>query len=92
MPDRRDGQPRHLRDGYHSTKPQAQLSPTVLKGEQCVTSKARGYLAKAKQCEKRAGEVRFPKNREWQLILARAYRMLAEAESELGTRRVSKPI
>ena len=69
-------------DGYHSTKPQAQLSPTVLKGEQCVMSKARGYLAKAKQCEKRAGEVRFPENREWQLILARAYRMLAQAASE----------
>jgi hypothetical protein len=55
-------------------------------------SKARGYLAKAKQCEKRAREVRFPENREWQLTLARAYRMLAKPESELGTRRVSKPI
>jgi hypothetical protein len=47
-------------------------------------SKARGYLAKAKQCEKRAGEVRFPENREWQLILARAYRILAEAEANSG--------
>ena len=49
-------------------------------------SKARGYLAKAKQCEQRATKVRCPEGRDWQLILARAYRMLAEAESELATR------
>jgi hypothetical protein len=52
-------------------------------------SKARGYLAKAKRCEERARKVRCPENREWQLILARAYRMLAEAESEVAARRVS---
>ena len=28
-------------------------------------------------------------SREWQLILARAYRMLAEAEGELASRRLS---
>ena len=50
-------------------------------------SKARGYLAKSKQCEERAQKVRCPDSREWQLILARAYRMLAEAEVELATRR-----
>ena len=54
-------------------------------------SKARGYLAKAKQCEQRARKARCPDNREWQLILAGAYRMLAEAESEPASRRPSVP-
>jgi hypothetical protein len=51
--------------------------------------KARGreYLAKAKQYEERAKKVRCRENREWHLTLARAYRMLAEAESEAQTRR-----
>jgi hypothetical protein len=40
------------------------------------------YLAKAKQCEDRARTARNPQNREWQVILARAYRMLAQAASE----------
>jgi hypothetical protein len=44
-------------------------------------SKARRYLTKAEQCEQRASKVRCPETREWQMILARAYRMLAEAES-----------
>jgi hypothetical protein len=52
-------------------------------------SKARGYLAKAKRCEERAKKVRCQESRDWQLILARAYRVLAEAESELATRRLS---
>ena len=52
-------------------------------------SKARGYLAKAKQCETRAKKVRNLESREWQTTLARAYRMLAEAESELAARRLS---
>ena len=42
----------------------------------------REYLAKAKQCETRAKKVRNLESREWQTTLARAYRMLAEAESE----------
>jgi hypothetical protein len=50
-------------------------------------SKARGYLTKAEQCEQRASKVRCPETREWQMILARAYRMLAEAESEVIKRR-----
>ena len=50
-------------------------------------SKARGYLAKYKQCEKRARKVRCPDSREGQLILARTYRMLAEVEVELARRR-----
>jgi hypothetical protein len=52
-------------------------------------SKAREYRAKAKRCEDRATKARWPENREWQLVLARAYRMLAEAEGELATRRIS---
>jgi hypothetical protein len=52
-------------------------------------SKARTYLAKAKQCEQRARKARCPNSREWQLILARAYQMLAEAEGELASRRLS---
>ena len=51
-----------------------------------MASKARGYQAKAKQCEERARKLRGPENREWQMILARAYRMLAEAEIEAAAR------
>jgi hypothetical protein len=49
----------------------------------------REYLAKAQQCEARAKKVRDLGSREWQTTLARAYRMLAEAESELAARRLS---
>ena len=49
-----------------------------------MKTKGRVYLAKAKQCEERARKVRDAESREWQMILARAYRMLAEAESELA--------
>ena len=52
-------------------------------------SKARGYLAKAKQCEERARKVRGPENREWQMTLARVYRALAETESQVATQRLS---
>jgi len=45
-----------------------------------MKTKAREYLAKAKQREERARKVRDPENRNWQLTLARTYRMLAEAE------------
>jgi hypothetical protein len=44
-----------------------------------MKAKARDYQAKAKRCEQRAKKVRDPQSREWQLILARVYRMLAEA-------------
>ena len=47
-----------------------------------MKTKAREYLAKAKRCEDRATKMRCPEDREWQLILARAYRMLAESEVE----------
>ena len=51
-------------------------------------SKAREYLARAKQIEAQAKKERCPEAREWQLLLARAYRMLAEAESELAKLRL----
>ncbi len=53
-----------------------------------MASKARDYRAKAKQREERARK-RGPENREWQMILARVYRMLAEAESEVAARPLS---
>jgi hypothetical protein len=54
-----------------------------------MKTRGREYLAKAKQYEERAKKVRCP-DREWHLTLARAYRMLAEAESEAQTRRQPK--
>jgi hypothetical protein len=47
-----------------------------------MKTKGREYLAKAKQHEQRAKAARDPENREWQMTLAGAYRMIAEAESE----------
>jgi hypothetical protein len=49
-----------------------------------MKSKVKDYQAKAKQRENRARATRDPENREWQTILARAYLILAEAESELA--------
>jgi hypothetical protein len=45
-----------------------------------MTAKAREYRAKSEQCEQRAKKMRNQGDRDWQLCLARAYRMLAEAE------------
>jgi hypothetical protein len=45
-----------------------------------MTPKAREYLTKAKQYEQGAKGIRNQEDREWHLCLARAYRMLAEAE------------
>jgi hypothetical protein len=47
-----------------------------------MTPKARAYLAKAQQYEQHATKIRNQEDREWHLCLARAYRMLAEAEVE----------
>jgi hypothetical protein len=40
------------------------------------------YRASAVKCEQRAKKTRNQVDREWQMILARAYLMLAEAEAE----------
>jgi hypothetical protein len=47
-----------------------------------MTPKARGYLAKAQHFEQCARRMRNQEDRQWQICLARAYRMLAEAEVE----------
>lgn len=47
-----------------------------------MTLQARAYLAKSQQYEQRAKKIRDQEDREWHLCLARAYRMLAEAEVE----------
>ena len=49
-------------------------------------AKARKYWAKAAQCEERAKKARNPSDRDWQMVLARAFRMLAEAETEAVAR------
>jgi hypothetical protein len=54
-------------------------------GSMSMTPKAREYLAKAKQYEQHAKAMRNQEDREWQLCLARAYRLLAEAEATRST-------
>ena len=44
-------------------------------------SKIDEYCAGAERCEQRAKKTRNQAAREWQTILARAYRILAEAET-----------
>jgi hypothetical protein len=53
---------------------------------QAMTAKARDYLARATQCEERARKTHSPKDREWQMVLASAYRVLAEMEGEAAAR------
>jgi hypothetical protein len=57
-----------------------------------MASKIDEYRAGAVRCEQRAKKTRNQADREWQLCLARAYRMLAEAEAEragaLGCRNI----
>jgi hypothetical protein len=47
-------------------------------------SKIEEYRANAARCEWNAKKTRNQEDREWQSCLARAYRMLAEAEAERG--------
>ena len=47
-----------------------------------MMSKARAFLAKAKQCDERAKKARDFEIREWQMTLACVYRMLAEADND----------
>jgi hypothetical protein len=47
-----------------------------------MKSKIDQYRAGAVRCELRAKKMRNQDDREWQLCLARAYRVLAEAEAE----------
>jgi hypothetical protein len=52
-----------------------------------MTSKAREYQAKAAQYEEQARKIRIPRDREWHLVIARAYRKLAEMETKLAAQR-----
>jgi hypothetical protein len=54
-----------------------------------MTLKAREYQTRADQCDRQARKTRDSENREWQALLARVYRALAEAENEMATRRLS---
>jgi hypothetical protein len=54
-----------------------------------MTIKAREYRTRADQCDRRAGKTRDSENREWQALLARVYRALAEAENEVAARRLA---
>jgi hypothetical protein len=47
-----------------------------------MTMKAREYRTRATHCETRARKARNPKDREWQMVLASAYKVLAEMEGE----------
>jgi hypothetical protein len=47
-----------------------------------MASKIDDYRAGAVRCELRAKKMRNQDDREWQMSLARAYRILAEAEAE----------
>ena len=51
-------------------------------GQKAMASKIDEYRAGAVRCEQRAKKTRNQADREWQTILAGAYRMLAEAEAE----------
>ncbi len=51
-----------------------------------MTIRERSFQAKAKRCDEKARLARTLDTREWQMTLARAYRMLALAESDAATR------
>jgi hypothetical protein len=52
------------------------------KRKKAMASKIDEYRAGAVRCEQRAKKTRNQADREWQICLARAYLMLAEAEAE----------
>ena len=56
-----------------------------------MASRADEYRAGAVRCERRAEKARNPADREWQKCLARAYRMLAAAETERASCLMAKP-
>ena len=55
-----------------------------------MKTKGSEYLAKAKRCEERAKKVRDRRDEEWQLILARAYRVLADAEIQVAKQDIKR--
>ena len=51
-------------------------------GYKAMASKVEEYRAGAARCEEQAKKERDPGEREWQMCLARAYRLLARVETE----------
>jgi hypothetical protein len=51
-----------------------------------MTTKVRAFEAKAKRCDEKAKLARALDKKEWQMTLARAYRMLALAERDAAVR------
>jgi hypothetical protein len=51
-------------------------------GTEAMASKVEEYPAGAARCEEQAKKERDPGEREWQMCLARAYRLLARVETE----------
>ena len=56
-----------------------------------MASKINEYRASAARCEQRAKKTRNQADREWQMTLARAFLMLAEAEAERDRLNVTRP-
>ena len=54
-----------------------------------MKTKPQEYRTKADQCDEQARKTRDPKKREWQTILARVFRNLAQAEDDVASRRLS---
>ena len=56
-----------------------------------MASRADKYRAGAARCERQAEKTRNAADRDWQQCLARAYRWLADAESERAVGSLGKP-
>jgi hypothetical protein len=70
-------------DEYHREPEAMRLKPSPpTYGRMAVVSKIDEYRARAVSCERRAKKTRNEVDREWQMTLARAFLMLAEAEAE----------
>jgi hypothetical protein len=55
-----------------------------------MTGKVREYRARALRCEERAKKARNPRDREWQMVLAHVFRILAEAEIETAAQHLPR--
>jgi hypothetical protein len=60
-------------------------------GRRAMASKINKYLASAAKCEQRARKTLNEVDREWQMTLARAFLVLAEAEAERDRLNVTRP-
>jgi hypothetical protein len=65
----------------------AEQNVLTMEGAKPMSSKAQEYRARAAQCEQRAKKTRNPKDQEWQMVLASAYRRLADMECKAAEER-----